>query len=166
MVYYQLQQRIYENKLRRNFNVDNVGKEIILMTEEFGELCDAYLTDNHNETVDAIGDLMVYCLGLSAMFKWNADEVINPKISIPKPVASLESFFPYVGRELGMFAKTYKKSNKQSVDEINNRDLFRIHLGNLMGYFSGMFGCVKADEIPVLELIITNNIERAHQGKI
>ena len=83
MVYYELQQSIYENKVRRNFNVSDVCKEVVLMSEEFGELCDAYLTENNNEIVDAIGDLVVYCLGLSAMFKWNADEVINLNIESP-----------------------------------------------------------------------------------
>ena len=155
MVYYELQQRIYENKLRRNFNVVDVGKEIILMSEEFGELCDAYLTENNAEIVDAIGDLMTYCLGLSAMFKWNADEVLNLKVESPNNPSSLENFFPYVGREVGMIAKTFKKSNKQPIDDINNRDQFRTHVGNLMGYCSLMFDYVKVDETSVLEEIGT-----------
>ncbi len=166
MAYYPLQQRIYENKLSRNFNVSDVGKEIILMTEEFGELCDAYLINNDTEIVDAIGDIMVYCLGLSAMFRWNADEVLNPKVESPNNPTSLENFFPYVGREIGMVAKTYKKSNKQPVDKIDNQDQFRTHLGNLMGYCSLMFDYVKAEEISVLEEIIRNNEQRTHQGKI
>jgi len=166
MVYYQLQQRIYENKLKRNFNVTDVGKEVILMTEEFGELCDAYLTNNRNEIVDAVGDLMVYCLGISAMFKWNADEVLNSKVESPNNPASLEYFFPYVGREVGMIAKTFKKSNKQAVEKINNKDQFRTHLGNLMGYLSMMFDYVKEDDFSVLEEIIRNNEQRTHQGNI
>lgn len=35
MAYQELQQRIYENKVRRNFNVTDVGKEVILISEEF-----------------------------------------------------------------------------------------------------------------------------------
>ena len=54
MIYYELQQRIYENKVRRNFNITDVGKEVILICEEFGELCDAYLINNKPEIVDAI----------------------------------------------------------------------------------------------------------------
>jgi hypothetical protein len=73
MAYYELQQKIYDNKIKKNFNVNNVGKEVILMSEEFGELCDAYLTNNTLEIIDAIGDLMIYSLGLSAMFKLDAD---------------------------------------------------------------------------------------------
>ena len=166
MVYHELQRRIYENKVRRNFNVTDVGKEVVLMSEEFGELCDAYLTNNDDEITDAIGDLMVYCLGLSAMFKWHADEVLNPKVESPNNPTSLENFFPYIGREVGMIAKTFKKSNKQAVDEINNRDQFRNHIGNLMGYCSMMFDYVHTDGISVLEEIIGNNERRTHQGQI
>ena len=72
----QLQKEIYQNKLSRNFNVTDVGKEIILMTEELGELARAYKNSNKKSApdisnkeamIDAIGDLMVYCLGLYEM---------------------------------------------------------------------------------------------------
>ena len=38
MTYSSLQQRIYDNKVRRGFNVTDVGKELILMTEETRDL--------------------------------------------------------------------------------------------------------------------------------
>lgn len=37
-----LQRRIYQNKAKREFNVTDIGKEIVLMTEELGELAKAY----------------------------------------------------------------------------------------------------------------------------
>lgn len=37
-----LQKEIYKNKVKRGFNVTDVGEEIILMTEELGELAKAY----------------------------------------------------------------------------------------------------------------------------
>ncbi len=166
MTYNALQQRIYDNKVKRNFNVTDVGKEIILMTEEFGELCDAYLTSNNTEITDAIGDLMVYCLGLSAMFKWNADETINKTVPTPTNPASLENFLPYLGREVGMIAKTFKKSNKKAVEEIDNQDQFRTHIGNLMGYCTLLFKYTSEDENFVLENIVLNNERRIHHGKI
>lgn len=33
----ELQQEIYNNKVRRHWNVTDVGKEIVLMVEELGE---------------------------------------------------------------------------------------------------------------------------------
>ena len=54
MFYQQLQEKIYDNKVRRGFNVTDVGGEIILITEEFGELCDADIRNDYEGIVDAI----------------------------------------------------------------------------------------------------------------
>ena len=81
-----LQRIIYENKINRNFNVSDVGKEIVLMVEELGELANAYKrSDKHPapdisekaDMVDAIGDLMVYCLGLCEMLQVNGEDVLR-----------------------------------------------------------------------------------------
>ena len=80
-----LQREIYQNKVRRGFNVTDVGKEIVLMVEELGELARAYKNSNklpaaeidcRAEMVDAVGDLLVYCLGLCEMLDVNAAEVL------------------------------------------------------------------------------------------
>jgi NTP pyrophosphatase (non-canonical NTP hydrolase) len=82
----ELQQEIYNNKVRHGWNVTDVGKEIVLMVEELGELAHAYKNSNklpareidqRAEITDAIGDLMVYCLGLSEMMGVNAEEVLT-----------------------------------------------------------------------------------------
>ncbi|MCB0081357.1 MAG: hypothetical protein KDE47_10515 [Caldilineaceae bacterium] len=82
----ELQREIYANKVRRGWNVTDVGKEIVLMVEELGELARAYKNSNklpaaeidqREEIVDAIGDLMVYCLGLSEMIGVDAGEVLT-----------------------------------------------------------------------------------------
>jgi NTP pyrophosphatase (non-canonical NTP hydrolase) len=81
-----LQQEIYRNKVARNFNVTDVGKEIVLMVEELGELAHAYKDSDKKpapnishkaEMVDAVGDLMVYCLGLCEMLKVDAEDVLT-----------------------------------------------------------------------------------------
>jgi NTP pyrophosphatase (non-canonical NTP hydrolase) len=82
----ELQQEIYNNKVRRGWNVTDIGKEIVLMVEELGELAHAYKNSNklpaseidqREEITDAIGDLMVYCLGLCEMMDVNAEEVLT-----------------------------------------------------------------------------------------
>ena len=82
----ELQQEIYTNKVRRHWNVTDVGKEIVLMVEELGELARAYKNSNklpaaeidqREEITDAIGDLMIYCLGLCAMMDVNAEDVLT-----------------------------------------------------------------------------------------
>jgi NTP pyrophosphatase (non-canonical NTP hydrolase) len=81
-----LQKEIFQNKVKRGFNVTDVGKEIILMTEELGELAKAYKKsnkktareiNNKDEIIDAIGDLMIYCLGLCEMLGVNSEEVLK-----------------------------------------------------------------------------------------
>lgn len=89
----ELQRAIYANKVRRGWNVTDVGKEIVLMVEELGELARAYKNSNklpaaeidqRAEIVDAIGDLMVYCLGLSEMMGVNAAEVLTQIVETNK----------------------------------------------------------------------------------
>jgi NTP pyrophosphatase (non-canonical NTP hydrolase) len=81
-----LQREVYRNKVARGFNVSDVGKEIVLMVEELGELAHAYKNSDKqpapnishkDEMVDAVGDLMVYCLGLCEMLKVDAGEVLT-----------------------------------------------------------------------------------------
>lgn len=80
------QKEIYKNKENRNFNVTDVGKEIILMTEELGELARAYknsdkksATDISNKAalIDSIGDLLVYCLGLCEMLGVDSENILS-----------------------------------------------------------------------------------------
>ena len=163
MEYADLQRTIYQNKLAKIFNVTDVGKEIVLMTEEFGELCDSCIRDSTEDITDAVGDLMIYCLGLSAMFEWNSDEVVN---EVPETFAAVSKCLPYIGREVGFLAKAYKKSNQKPVSEIDNRDEFRLRLGNIMGYCKAAFVAHRADELSVLEGIVSANTNRTHEGHI
>ena len=81
-----LQKEIYQNKLNKGFNTTDIGKEIILMTEELGELARAYKNSdkknagkisNKKEIIDSIGDLMVYCLGLCEMIGVDSSKILE-----------------------------------------------------------------------------------------
>lgn len=166
MTYHHLQQAIYQNKINRKFNVTKVGKEIILTTEELGEWCDAFITNNQSEQIDAIGDIMAYCLGLSAMFNWNCDEIHNHNVEKPANPTSVLEYLPYLLREVGMFAKTYKKSNKLEVSQLDKRENFKVYLGNMIGCCDNMFKFLKVDGVSELEKIVLNNKTRTHSGQI
>ena len=82
----ELQKEIFQNKTNRKFNTTDVGKEIILMTEELGELARAYKNsnkkqaseiNNREEIIDAIGDLMIYCFGLCEMLGVKSEDVLK-----------------------------------------------------------------------------------------
>lgn len=166
MTYYEFQQRVFENKIRRNFNVTDVGKEIILMTEEFGELCKAHIGNDREEIIDAIGDLMIYCLGLCSMMKCNADDILNLGAENPQQVSSLKDYIPYVGKEIGLMAKIYKKSDKKIASEIDKKSDIIDCVGNLMFYLASMFEFIRVDKFAALEQIIKNNELRKHYGSI
>jgi NTP pyrophosphatase (non-canonical NTP hydrolase) len=81
----EIQKEIFRNKADRDFNVTDVGKEIILVTEELGELARAYRDsnkkpardiDNRDAIIDAVGDIMVYCIGLCGMMGVECEEVL------------------------------------------------------------------------------------------
>ena len=160
---YEFQQRVYENKVKRNFNVSEVGPEIILMSEEVGELSDAVLKNDREGVIDALGDILVYCLGLSAMFGWNADE-FSRKVSYGDEPETWQDFIPYISKSLGMFAKTYKKSNKQMVHAIDRLEDFHAHIGALIGYCLDFLSFIRVKEEMVLENIISQNKKRTHEG--
>ncbi len=162
MVYLTLQKRVYENKVQRGFNLTDIGKEINLLAEESGELCDAILQNNRADITDAIGDLMVYCFGLCEMFGFDSDITIIQQIVAPQTLAN---YALHAGKEVGMLAKTYKRSNKKPVNEIDKREEFTAHIGRLMGVCSSMFRFIGADETQVLEQIITANETRTHHGQ-
>ena len=70
------------------------------MVEELGELAKAYKNsnkkpareiNNKEEIVDAIGDLMVYCLGLCEMLGINSEEILKKIVEKIKLGFILES---------------------------------------------------------------------------
>jgi NTP pyrophosphatase (non-canonical NTP hydrolase) len=82
----QIQKEIYQNKVNRGFNVTDVGKEIVLMVEELGELARAYKNsdkrpareiDRRDEMADAVGDLMIYCLGMCEMLGVSGENILR-----------------------------------------------------------------------------------------
>lgn len=73
----EMQKKVFENKVKRGFNTTDVGKEVILITEELGELAKAFRDNNKEEIADAIGDIMIYCLGLCEIVGVSAEELLQ-----------------------------------------------------------------------------------------
>ncbi len=80
-----LQKEVYQNKVEKGFNVTDVAKEIVLIVEELGELARAYKKSdkkpvpgisNKDEILDAVGDMMVYCLGLCEMLGADSEKLL------------------------------------------------------------------------------------------
>lgn len=73
----QMQDRVYANKIKRGFNTTEVWPEIIHLMEELGELATAFRDENQVEMVDAVGDLIVFGLGLFSIFGQDAEMVLE-----------------------------------------------------------------------------------------
>ncbi|MBI4919523.1 hypothetical protein HY837_06325 [archaeon] len=165
MDYEFLKNEAYNNKISKQFNVVHIDKELVFMTEELGELGDALVRNDTAAIIDALGDITVYCLGLCGMFEWNANEVYEGS-----KADQTNNPLPHIVRELGMIAKTYKKSNKQQVKDIDKREEFKKYTGNLMHYCELVYKMLDEKQekefIQVVEEIIENNKKRVYQKKI
>ncbi len=163
MALFGLQQKVYQNKISKKFNVQDVSKEIILLTEEIGELNTAFLQNDKENIVDAVADICIYCLGLSEMFKFNSNLILNFKVEKPNKL-NLQSLLPFLTIEVGNLAKLYKESNQKNVSEINKCELFKQKIGNLLGYCYLLFNVLDKDMVIELEKIIQKNSLRQHSG--
>ena len=82
----EMQLEAFQNKVRRGWNTTRIDKEIITLVEELGELARVYRDSNHKPAAEisnkeaianAIGDLMVYCLGLCQMMNINSKDLLE-----------------------------------------------------------------------------------------
>jgi len=71
------QKRIYKYKKEKGLNRSDISKEIVCLVEELGELARSYRRHQNDEVVDAIGDLMVYCLGLCEIMNVDAEDLLE-----------------------------------------------------------------------------------------
>ena len=76
----QIQKRIFANKIKKGFNTTDLGKEILLLTEELGEVVKAYRKDNKDELAEEIIDVIIYCLSMLEMIDRDGYEEIMKKI--------------------------------------------------------------------------------------
>ena len=76
-----LQRRIYENKAAKGFNTtadeDGINREISFLAEELGELARSHRRGDRAGVVDAVSDLLVYCLGLYEILGVDGDAEVQ-----------------------------------------------------------------------------------------
>lgn len=77
----QIQKRIFENKLTKGFNIDNVEKEFCFLMGEVSEAFDAY-NKKQGTLGSELADIAIYLLGLSEMLGINLSEEIQKKILV------------------------------------------------------------------------------------
>ena len=75
----QLQKRIYQNKLNKNFNVTDIYREFCYMHGELSEACAAYMKKN-DDVGEELADVAIYLLGLSEILGVDLEKEIINKI--------------------------------------------------------------------------------------
>jgi len=77
----ELQRRIYVNKLAKGFNTDSdeagINREICFLSEELGELARSHRRGDRTGVIDAVTDLVVYCLGLYEILGIDGDAEVD-----------------------------------------------------------------------------------------
>ncbi|WP_238651921.1 MazG-like family protein [Paenibacillus piscarius] len=75
----QLQQRVYQNKIAKGFNVTDIYQEFCLLHGELSEACDAY-RKKKDDLGEELADVAIYLIGLSEILGINLEEEIMNKI--------------------------------------------------------------------------------------
>ncbi len=77
----EMQKRVYENKLKHNFNVTDVPLEFCLLEGELSEAFEAWIK-KHDNLGEELADTAIYLLGLSQIVGIDLQEEIEKKMKI------------------------------------------------------------------------------------
>ena len=74
-----LQEEIYENKVKKGFNLTDINQEFCYIYGEVSEAYDAWLKKK-NDLGEELADVAIYLLGLSEILGLNLEDEIQKKI--------------------------------------------------------------------------------------
>lgn len=77
----EMQKRVWDNKVRQGFYLDNVEREFCLLYGEVGEAYEAYLK-KHDNLGEELADIAIYLMGLAEMTGHNLQEEVEKKMAI------------------------------------------------------------------------------------
>jgi NTP pyrophosphatase (non-canonical NTP hydrolase) len=75
----QLQKRVYQNKIAKNFNVTDIYMEFCYAYGELSEACDAYI-HKKDDLGEELADVVLYLLGLSEILGIDLEKELLNKI--------------------------------------------------------------------------------------
>jgi NTP pyrophosphatase (non-canonical NTP hydrolase) len=75
----ELQKRIYQNKVNKGFNTEDVYKEICACMKELGEVVEAYW-NKEDKLGEEIADVAIFLLGLSEILGIDLEQEILKKV--------------------------------------------------------------------------------------
>lgn len=74
-----MQKRIFQNKINKGFNTDDINKEFCFLYGEVAEAFEAY-RKKKDDLGEELADIAIYLLGLSEMLGVNLEEEIDKKV--------------------------------------------------------------------------------------
>lgn len=77
----EMQRRVYENKLKHNFNVTDVPLEFCLLEGELSEAFEAWIK-KHDNLGEELADTAIYLLGLAQIVGLDLQDEIEKKMKI------------------------------------------------------------------------------------
>lgn len=78
-----LQKRIYDNKVKHNFNLTNIEQEFCLLYGEVGEAYDAWLKKKGKDELGMeLADVAIYLYGLAELLDFDLGEEMEKKMAI------------------------------------------------------------------------------------
>lgn len=77
----EMQERVYQNKLKHGFNVSNVELEFCLLEGELSEAFEAYIK-KHDNLGEELADTAIYLMGLSQILGIDLESEVEKKMKI------------------------------------------------------------------------------------
>lgn len=77
----EMQEKIYENKVKHGFNITNIDKEFCLLYGEVSEAYEAWLK-KHDNFAEELADVAIYLMGLSQIAGVDLQKEIERKMDI------------------------------------------------------------------------------------
>lgn len=79
----ELQKRIYDNKVKHNFNLTNIEQEFCLLYGEVGEAYDAWLKKKGKDELGSeLADIAIYLYGLAELLDYDLGTEMEKKMAI------------------------------------------------------------------------------------
>ena len=78
-----IQKQVFQNKIDKGFNLNDVYKEFCYIYGELGEACDAYLMKKDN-LGEELADVAIFLLGISEMLGICLQDELLKKLEINK----------------------------------------------------------------------------------
>jgi len=144
MVNYLLLQDYAEENLKlASYDMTDIVSKIKALKEGYDHL-NNFSFKERQDLAESVGNLMVRCLELGAMLRWDPDKTFNPT-----ETRNIIECYQKMGHEIQRFSDLYS--------EQSDNPQLRDSLGNLMGYCNGMMEGLEVSEYQTLTSILVSN---------